>query len=146
MPGTTRGQGIGIEMLHSATENYICVLEEQGTKRQLGHIVLVPYKHEDLSSLFRTHAQCGSTWLSSQCRRQREREEHLSGSFINQRSWIGEFQYRLSQNTVCMDGILRSDIQRSCVVSLHTSECINKHAHMCIYIYEKDNLCGPKLS
>lgn len=61
MLGTTKGPGIGIEMLHSADEKDISILMRNKGQGDSSVIVLACHKHEDLSSLFRTHAHCGGT-------------------------------------------------------------------------------------
>ena len=74
--GTTKGPGLGIEMLHSVAEKDTDISVRNKVQGANSAIVLAPHKLEDLSSLLRTHAHCGGTSL--QCSAGgRERSESL---------------------------------------------------------------------
>lgn len=142
MPGTTRGHGIGITISHSVTESSIYILVRNKGQRANSVIqcLLFPRMRTWLFSSEPMHtvvAHAGNHSAGDS-----KREVHLWGFLLSQCSWIGEFQYGLTQNTMHPWHSEKWHPEVKC--SLH--EYMSEHAHMCIYTCENDRHCGHKHS
>lgn len=137
--------GISIEMSHSVTHNDINLLVRNKEQRDSSVPYCLPVtsmstwvpspEPTDTVVAHACHPSAGDT----------QREVHLWAFLLSLHSWIGDFQYRLSQIQCTWHS---EEWYPKIMCSLHMNEYMNKLWHIYIYIYicEKDKHWGPKHS